>query len=352
VYKVEQLGNAACHTGHRTCFFRRVDNGELVVEGEKVAEFNDYVTRLKNGEDLRGEGYASAYEEFLEGRLIKIETGEIDLFAGITDDDGNEHRASTINEVMQGLGLVPYFNDKADVLNFFENAQWVSEEIDELFEIKAQVESQTGGKFFVICDLMIFGESETIPYDAYANQYLGFFPYIDRLWFGEAFNYDESPDFWLVEVSGIPYGLMGDMLQSGGNRWRGMIYGMTARRPWIFNSDPRPMWKFWDEFGIEDARMIGYWRDDCPVTTDVNNILATAYVKNDKTLISVASWNPDSAKCHLKIDWKKLGLDKNKSQLYAPAIRNFQQEMVFKTDDPIPVLPGKGWLFIIDNKKN
>ncbi len=36
VYKVEQLGNAACHTGHRTCFFRRVDNGELVVEGDKV----------------------------------------------------------------------------------------------------------------------------------------------------------------------------------------------------------------------------------------------------------------------------------------------------------------------------
>ena len=184
-----------------------------------------------------------------------------------------------------------------------------------------------------------------------ANQYLEFFPYIDRLWFGEAFNYDESPDFWLVEVSGIPYGLMGDMLQSGGNRWRGMIYGMTARRPWIFNSDPRPMWKFWDEFGIENAEMIGYWRDDCPVTTDVNNILATAYVKNDKTLISVASWNPDPAKCHLKIDWKKLGLDKNKSQLYAPAIRDFQQEMVFGTDDPIPVLPGKGWLFIIDNKK-
>lgn len=36
VYKVEQLGDAACHTGHRTCFFRRVDAGELVIEGEKV----------------------------------------------------------------------------------------------------------------------------------------------------------------------------------------------------------------------------------------------------------------------------------------------------------------------------
>ncbi len=36
VYKVEQLGEAACHTGHRTCFFRRVDGDGLVVEGKKL----------------------------------------------------------------------------------------------------------------------------------------------------------------------------------------------------------------------------------------------------------------------------------------------------------------------------
>ena len=36
VYKVEQLGDAACHTGHRTCFYRRVDDGDLVIEGEKI----------------------------------------------------------------------------------------------------------------------------------------------------------------------------------------------------------------------------------------------------------------------------------------------------------------------------
>ena len=36
IFKVEQLGDAACHTGHRTCFFRRVEDGELVVDGEKV----------------------------------------------------------------------------------------------------------------------------------------------------------------------------------------------------------------------------------------------------------------------------------------------------------------------------
>ncbi|NOY45229.1 MAG: phosphoribosyl-AMP cyclohydrolase [Deltaproteobacteria bacterium] len=34
--KVRQVGGAACHTGHRTCFYRRVQDGRLVVDGEKV----------------------------------------------------------------------------------------------------------------------------------------------------------------------------------------------------------------------------------------------------------------------------------------------------------------------------
>jgi phosphoribosyl-AMP cyclohydrolase len=30
IYKVEQLGGAACHTGYRSCFYRRVEAGQLV----------------------------------------------------------------------------------------------------------------------------------------------------------------------------------------------------------------------------------------------------------------------------------------------------------------------------------
>ena len=36
VFQVEQLGGAACHTGHRTCFYRRLAGDELVTEGEKI----------------------------------------------------------------------------------------------------------------------------------------------------------------------------------------------------------------------------------------------------------------------------------------------------------------------------
>ncbi len=36
VFKVEQLGGAACHTGHKSCFYRRVQGDELEVQGEPV----------------------------------------------------------------------------------------------------------------------------------------------------------------------------------------------------------------------------------------------------------------------------------------------------------------------------
>lgn len=36
VFKVEQLGGAACHKGYVSCFFRRVVDGQLVICGEKV----------------------------------------------------------------------------------------------------------------------------------------------------------------------------------------------------------------------------------------------------------------------------------------------------------------------------
>ncbi|CAK8717210.1 MAG: phosphoribosyl-AMP cyclohydrolase [Candidatus Electronema aureum] len=36
VFKVEQLGGAACHTGHKSCFYRRVQGDELHIQGEPI----------------------------------------------------------------------------------------------------------------------------------------------------------------------------------------------------------------------------------------------------------------------------------------------------------------------------
>jgi phosphoribosyl-AMP cyclohydrolase len=36
VYVVEQLGGAACHTGHRSCFHRKISGDTMIVIGERI----------------------------------------------------------------------------------------------------------------------------------------------------------------------------------------------------------------------------------------------------------------------------------------------------------------------------
>lgn len=178
------------------------------------------------------------------------------------------------------------------------------------------------------------------------NLYLEHFPYLNRLWFGEYFDYNSQPDYWLTEISGIPYGLMGEMLQDDGNLWRGMVYGMTNRRPW--SGDPRPIWNVWDKFGMQGSEMIGYWVPDSPVKTSNVEVLATVYRKETKTLVAIASWAKNAEKVKLVIDWKKLGIDPLKAKFTAREVKDFQHAAVFSPDDEIMVQPGKGWLLVIE----
>lgn len=34
--KIEQIGEAACHTGHRSCFHKKIENGSITVEGKPL----------------------------------------------------------------------------------------------------------------------------------------------------------------------------------------------------------------------------------------------------------------------------------------------------------------------------
>lgn len=34
--KVEQVGGAACHTGHRSCFYQKIEDGKITIVGEPV----------------------------------------------------------------------------------------------------------------------------------------------------------------------------------------------------------------------------------------------------------------------------------------------------------------------------
>jgi hypothetical protein len=179
-----------------------------------------------------------------------------------------------------------------------------------------------------------------------ANLYLEHFPYLDRLWFGEYFDYNAPPDYWLTEISGIPFGLMGEMLQDGGNPWRGMVFGMTARAPW--SGDPQPLWRAWDRFGMQGTRMIGWWVPQSPVKTGRDDILATVYSKPGHAMVALASWASDTVQVSMTIDWRSLGIDPSRAHIRAEAIDQFQPAAEFPVGAAIPVAPKKGWLLIVE----
>ncbi|WP_426006252.1 glycoside hydrolase domain-containing protein [Paenarthrobacter sp. NyZ202] len=180
-------------------------------------------------------------------------------------------------------------------------------------------------------------------YASSANLYMEQLPYVDRLWLGEYFDYERSdPDYWLVELSGIPFGLMGEMLEGGGNPWRGMVFGMTGRAPRV---DNRPLWEFWARTGLEHLDMIGHWDPRAPVRTSHPDILATTWAKGDKAVVALASWAGETVDVQLMFD---AGLAHLASAgLEAPAIHGFQTAAHFKPGQTLTIEPNRGLLLTI-----
>ena len=173
------------------------------------------------------------------------------------------------------------------------------------------------------------------------NLYMDLLPYFDQLWIGEGRSYDLSPDYWLVEISGIPFGLTSQMLQGGGNPWRGMVFGMTNRLGW-HGPTPEHIWRFWDEYHFAEREMIGLCDAGCPVKTDTPNLGATVFRGKKDTVIALANWTDKPVQGTLTIDWQALELDPNNCNAVAPSITNFQEGGTINLEAPVRVEGKKG----------
>lgn len=181
----------------------------------------------------------------------------------------------------------------------------------------------------------------------YANSlhmYLDLLPYVDRTWIGEGFGADNRPDFWLVEMSGIPFGLMSETLDAH-NVWRGMVYGMAPRLPWSGN--PVPIWKLWDAVGMKDAVMYGWWDPATPATTDNKSVLVTAYkLPGGKALLTVANWTNEQQTAALALDAAKLGFTPSRATL--PEVESLQPAADIDLSQPMTVEGGKGMFILVE----
>jgi hypothetical protein len=182
------------------------------------------------------------------------------------------------------------------------------------------------------------------------NLYMDLFPYIDQLWIGEGRNYNTPPDYWLVEISGIPFGLPGQMLQGGGNPWRGMVYGMTNRAGWS-GTPPDHIWRFWDQYHMKDKTMIGYWDPNNPVNVDDDSVKVTVYKGSEESILAVGNFGSTDQLCSLTIDFHKLGYDKAKCSFIIPEIQRYQHGRQLTALDQLKVPGGEGYLIVVKRER-
>lgn len=154
-------------------------------------------------------------------------------------------------------------------------------------------------------------------------------PYVTTLWLGENFDYEAaSPEYYLTELSGLPFGLTGEMLRSGGNLWRGILFGMTSRYGWL--GDPRSLWRFFDAFGLDGLRIESDF-DTPPLKMSDPRIRAARFSNaRGKKLLALASWCPEKTSIAFPEDWT------------APEISGFQRPADYPAGTPVPLEPGKG----------
>lgn len=159
------------------------------------------------------------------------------------------------------------------------------------------------------------------------NLYTDILPFLDSIWLGEGFIYKNySPEYMLSEVSGIPYGLTGQMLEGGGDLYLGMIYAMNNRYGWGHKNAVQ-MYRVWDEFQIENSKMLGYWHSKNPARTDNENVLTTTYLKDNEALIAIYNFSNKAQRFTLHIDEKLLGFRYKSAEKI-----NFENKFKINTD--------------------
>ncbi len=107
-----------------------------------------------------------------------LASAPMDGYEGITDDAGNPNRAANMQDLVAGKGLVPYFEGKEDIMAFLaltDGEGFTDEDLEDMMEIKADYEDETGKLFFAVADCLVYVEDdvEAADYVLYYNVFTG-----------------------------------------------------------------------------------------------------------------------------------------------------------------------------------
>ncbi len=180
--------------------------------------------------------------------------------------------------------------------------------------------------------------------------FIDLYPYFDLLWRGEGFYNDTPPGFWLIERSGVAFGIAGEMLGRG-NPFRGLLFGMTDRAGW--GGGPSGLWKFFDEVKLGDMELVGWWDDECPVKVSGSaDVKASVWKGDGRAVLVVANFAKEPRSATFAFDAAKLGFDCAKAKWSNPEIAGVQKSAAAPDfAKPVEVPAGGGFILVSQTGK-
>ena len=176
--------------------------------------------------------------------------------------------------------------------------------------------------------------------------FIDLYPYFDLLWRGEGFYNNTPSDFWLIERSGVAFGIAGEMLGKG-NPFRGLLFGMTDRAGW--GGGPSGLWKFFDAVKLGDMELIGWWDDACPVkVSGSDDVKASVWKGDGRAVVVVANFAQKPRTASFAVDSAGLGLDGGKAVWQMPAIGGVQNAgQAPNLSEPVEIPGGGGFILYV-----
>lgn len=170
------------------------------------------------------------------------------------------------------------------------------------------------------------------------GQYMEHLSLLDSISFSDGFSYEAGEDYYLVELSGVPFGINTSF--DGSYSWRQLLYGNLPSMKGVDRGVER-LWKLCDAFGIKESRLIGYWDKDCPVQTGDEEVLSSVYIKDNAMMIVLSSWSKEPKEIVLNLEpAERLGMDTAQMQIVVPKIDNIQESRSGKLIS-IPISAGR-----------
>lgn len=189
------------------------------------------------------------------------------------------------------------------------------------------------------------------PENGMANpmaQYMEHLSLVDRIIFTEGFSYGSDKDYYLVELSGVPFGITTSF--GGTTPWRSLLYGSM---PQMRGNDVglKKLWEICDDFGLKDSMFVGYWNPKCPIETDDENVLASAFVRGDKILFVLSNWANENRSVVLNLSrLERVGISSEGMKISIPEIQNLQDSLPGAPMLSVTLSPGKVLIGLIQKE--